>query len=159
MDAFGGFPGRYPDAGNPLPKQTRIANPAGGPDQFHAKKGILSYTLYRKGILRDNPRNPGHFQRDLKTLTGINRWPNGARIVVGQGWGTVWTLSGDPPDYIPTQEIHSRNRPGLPIRHVARINFMQKAGTYVHTFPERHDKTTNWESGLFPKRLKNINRH
>jgi hypothetical protein len=84
-------------------------------------------------MIRRESENPGYFRRDLKTLTGINQWPNSVVIVLGgQRWETAWTLSGDSPDGIPTQEIHSQNKPGLPIRRVGRINFMQKRG-YFHT--------------------------
>ena len=66
---------------------------------------------------------------------------------------------GIPPDCVSMQEIHARNRPGLPIRQVDRINFLQKGGTSVHPFPERRDTAAIRESGLFPQSSKNINRH
>jgi hypothetical protein len=100
--------------------------------------GVLSYTLFRKGILRDNLRNPSHFQRDLKTLTGINQLPNDAGIVLGQGRGTAWTLPGDPPDCILAKDIQAHIGPGLPIRQMTRINFMQKDGTFIHAISERN---------------------
>jgi len=67
--------------------RARIANPAGGPDQFHAKRGTFIHAIPDKaeyGIVRGIRAIS---EESLKTFTGINPWPNGCRIVLGRGGG------------------------------------------------------------------------
>jgi hypothetical protein len=62
-----------------------------------------------------------------------------------------------PPDArqecISLRVIGVQTGPGLPIRLVARINFVHNGGTLVHAFPERHFTSESGEFGQFTKRF------
>jgi hypothetical protein len=137
----------YPILGYPGTNRARITNPADDPDQFHAKREYFHTRCSGKAFYGLIIGIRTIFKEVLETFTGINQWPNDAGIVGGQGRGIAWTLPGDPPNYIPAKEIHVQTVPGLPIRRVGRINFMQKGGTFIHAVPEGHFAGQYRESG------------
>ena len=137
-DSFGGYPGLYPAEREQGTNRARIANPGSGPDQFHAKRGYFHARCSGKAFCGVILGIRAISKEILKTLTGINQWPNDAGIILGQVRESAGTLSGDPMVSIPRQKIRAQIRPGLPIREVVRINFMQKGGTFIHAVPGRH---------------------
>jgi hypothetical protein len=56
-------------------------------------------------------------------------------------------------DRILLRVIRVQTGPGLPIRLVARINFVHNRGTLVHAFRERHFTRESGAFGQFAKRL------
>jgi len=84
MDSSGRSSELYPGERDPCSNRARIANPAGGPDQFHAKRGYFHTRCSGKGFYGIICGIRVFSEEIQKTLTGIYQWPNSARIVVGQ---------------------------------------------------------------------------
>ena len=84
MDSSGRSSELYPGERDPCSNRARIANPAGGPDQFHAKRGDFRTRCSGKAFCGIICGIRAFSEEIQKTLTGINQWPNSARIEVGQ---------------------------------------------------------------------------